>query len=131
MDSWETFLQQVDDSPDEDLVKTTQDFFIALGFKSPATAVGVQHQKVLSSSTFPAELPKQAFINRTLNAVEATHRALTSAKGPAAPVATPLNSLGDLSALSVAQQLAPPKSCDVPKLLLGKKLDDLKFINQV
>ncbi len=49
----------------------------------------------------------------------------------ATPVATPLNSLGDLSALSVAQQLAPPKSCDVPKLLLAKKLDDLKFINQV
>ncbi len=131
MNSWEVFLKQVDDSPDETLCASTQEFFVALGFKSPATAVGVQHQKIMSSSSLPAELPKQAFINRTLNAVEATHKALTSAKGPAAPVATPLNSIGDLSALSVAQQLVPPKSCDVPKLLLDKKLDDLKFINQV
>ncbi len=82
MDKWDTFLQQVDDNPDDELIKTTQDFLVALGFRTPATAVGVQHQKVLSSSQFPAELPKQAFINRALSAIEATHKALTSAKGP-------------------------------------------------
>ena len=131
MADWKTFLDTVDaEETDKDVLREAEEFLLAAKFRSPQSASGISMAKLEQHPAFPKELPTQAFVSRTveaLSAVAAARRAAKELSTANAGMSQP--SLG--SALSVATMLAPPKAVDVNALLKGVQLEKLPFSLQL
>ncbi len=115
------------------LIKTEDYLYDKAKLTSPKSAQGVPLLSLQGADGF-ADLPLgvQAFLARTLEAIDARARVEKAAKELKSTAGTAASSHpGGTSALNIASALAPPKVCDTQDAYRTAGLEKLPFVHQL
>lgn len=122
---WKSFLEVVDETPPDAAVLASAENFLGNIFADPSRAAGITLDKLEKAENFPDELPTQAFLSRSVDALAAVTAARRASIGASMSSATSAPSAS--SALAMAGLLAPVKTVDTVALLASANLSDLPF----